>query len=187
MVGSANSVSEIDEEILAPGRFDVLVPVFPPNASERSEIILYGMTKGLENDSLLYKILKKNKADKVPFWSDSASKMKVFSNTMLMDFTQSLKKRIKNLYQRTRNENLIIDQNLLNGALRDATGKLTEEYLEQVERFLNDVIINNFDDFQYRIKSLKTELENYKIVEEPSRAIGFHHNGEEEEKGKDKG
>jgi SpoVK/Ycf46/Vps4 family AAA+-type ATPase len=187
MVGSANSVSEIDEEILAPGRFDVLVPVFPPNASERSEIILYGMTKGLENDSLLYKILKKNKADKVPFWSDTASKMKVFSNTMLMDFTQSLKKRIKNLYQRTRNENLIIDQNLLNGALRDATGKLTEEYLEQVERFLNDVIINNFDDFQYRIKSLKTELENYKVVEEPSRAIGFHHNGEEEEKGKDKG
>jgi SpoVK/Ycf46/Vps4 family AAA+-type ATPase len=30
MVGSANSVSEIDEEILAPGRFDVMIPIFPP-------------------------------------------------------------------------------------------------------------------------------------------------------------
>ncbi|MFP7657394.1 AAA family ATPase [Chryseobacterium proteolyticum] len=186
MVGSAKSVSEIDEEILAPGRFDVMIPVFPPNAAERSEIILYGMTKGLESDSLLYKILKNNKADKVPFWNGSASKMKAFSNTMLMDFTQSLKKRIKNLYQRTKNEKLVIDDVLLNGALRDAAGKLTEEYLQQVEQFLNDAIINNFDDFQYRIKSLRTELETYKVVEEPARAIGFHHN-DEEEGGKDKG
>jgi len=180
MVGSANSVSEIDEEILAPGRFDVMVPVFPPNAAERSEIILFAMTKGLENDSLLYKILKNNKADKVPFWLDIASQMKVFSNTMLIDFTQSLKKRIKNLYQRTKNENLKIDQNLLNGALKDAAGKLTEEYLDQVARFLSDVIINNYDQFQYRVKSLKTELDAYRVVEAPTRAIGFHHNGEEE-------
>ncbi|HAO27490.1 MAG TPA: AAA family ATPase [Chryseobacterium indologenes] len=184
MVGSANSVSEIDEEILAPGRFDVMIPVFPPNASERSEIILYAMTRGLEEDSLLYKILKNNKADKVPFWQDIASKMKVFSNTMLIDFTQSLKKRIKNLYQKNRNEKLKIDQNLLNAALRDAAGKLTGEYLDQVARFLADVVINNFDEFQFRIKALKTELETYKVVEEPRRAIGFSHNEEEENKKK---
>lgn len=184
MVGSANSVSEIDEEILAPGRFDVMIPVFPPNASERSEIILYAMTRGLEEDSLLYKILKNNKADKVPFWQDIASKMKVFSNTMLIDFTQSLKKRIKNLYQKNRNEKLKIDQNLLSAALRDAAGKLTGEYLDQVARFLADVVINNFDEFQFRIKALKTELETYKVVEEPRRAIGFSHNEEEENKKK---
>ncbi|KPE52159.1 ATP-binding protein [Chryseobacterium indologenes] len=181
MVGSANSIAEIDEEILAPGRFDVMIPVFPPNASERSEIILYAMTKDLEADSLLFKILKKNKADKVPFWHDISSKMKVFSNTMLIDFTQSLKKRIKNLYQRTRNENLKIDQNLLNAALRDAAGKLTEEYLEQIARFLADVMINNFDEFRYRIQALKKELETYQVVEEPRRAIGFHHNGGEDD------
>ncbi|SHF35081.1 AAA family ATPase [Chryseobacterium vrystaatense] len=179
MVGSANSVSEIDEEILAPGRFDVMIPVFPPNAAERSEIILYAMTRGLEEDSLLYKILKKNKADKVPFWHEIAAKMKAFSNTMLIDFTQSLKKRLKNQYQKTRNENLKIDQNLLNAALRDAAGKLTEEYLDQVARFLADAIINNFDEFKSRIQALKKELETYKVVEEPRREIGFHHNGEE--------
>lgn len=180
MVGSANSVSEIDEEILAPGRFDVMIPIFPPNAAERSEIILYAMTRGLEEDSLLYKILKNNKADKVPFWHEVASKMKAFSNTMLIDFTQSLKKRIKNLYQRTRNEKLKIDQKLLDGALRDAAGKLTEEYLDQVARFLADVIINNLDEFKFRIQALRNELETYKVVEEPRRAIGFHHNGEKE-------
>jgi len=183
MVGSANSVSEIDEEILSPGRFDVMIPIFPPNAAERSEIILYAMTKGLQEDSLLYKILKNNKADKVPFWHDIASKMKVFSNTMLIDFTQSLKKHIKNLYQRNKNENLRIDQKLLNAALREAAGKLTEEYLNQITRFLADAVINNFDDFQWRIEALKKELETYKAVEEPRRAIGFHHNGEEKSEG----
>ncbi|MCF2219762.1 AAA family ATPase [Chryseobacterium sp. PS-8] len=180
MVGSANSVSEINEEILAPGRFDVMIPVFPPNLAERSEIILYAMTKNLEKDSLLFKILKNNKADKIPFWNEVSSQMKVFSNTMLIDFTQSLKKRIKNEYQKTRNENLKIDQKLLKGALRDAAAKLTEEYLDQIARFLADVIINNFDQFQQRIQNLKKELDTYKAVEEPRRIIGFHHNGEEE-------
>ncbi len=183
MVGSANSVMDIDEEILAPGRFDVMIPVFPPNLAERSEIILYFMTKNLDEDSLLFKILKHNKADKIPFWHGVSSQMKTFSNTMLIDFTQSLKKRIKNLYQRTRNENLKIDQTILNAALRDSAGKLTEEYLDQIARFLEDVIINNFDQFQYRIQSLKTELDAYKVVEEPRRAIGFHHNGEEDGQG----
>ncbi len=180
MVGSANSVSEIDEEILAPGRFDVMIPVFPPNLAERSEIILYAMTRNLEKDSLLFKILKNNKADKIPFWHTISSQMKVFSNTMLIDFTQSLKKRIKNLYQKTRNENLKIDQNLLKAALRDSAGKLTAEYLDQIARFLTDVIVNNFDQFQNRVKDLKSELDAYRVVEEPRRVIGFAHNEEED-------
>ncbi|WP_262151998.1 ATP-binding protein [Chryseobacterium foetidum] len=181
MLGSANSVSGIDEEVIAPGRFDVLVPVFPPNAAERAEIILYSMLKGLEEDSLLFKILKSNKADKIPFWHSVSTQMKTFSNTMIIDFSQSLKKRIKNLYQKTRNEKLVIDQNLINGALREAASKLTEEYLGQVAQFIHDAIVNNLEDFQFRIKSLKDELESYRAVEQPRRAIGFQH-GEEEEK-----
>ena len=182
MLGSANSVSQIDEEILAPGRFDVLVPIFPPNAAERAEIILYSMMKGLEEDSLLYKILKNNKADKIPFWHAVSGQMKTFSNTMIIDFSQSLKKRIKNLYQKTRNEKLLIDQNLINSALREAAAKLTHEYLDQIAQFLNDAVINNLEDFQSRIKALKDELDSYKSIEQPRRAIGFQHNEGEGEK-----
>lgn len=182
MVGSANSVSDIDEEILAPGRFDVLIPVFPPNATERAEIILFQITRNLDKDSLLYKILKNNQADKIPFWNNVASQMKVFSNTMLIDFTQSLKKRIKNAYQKSKNENLIIDENLLHGALRDAAAKLTNEYLDLVEQFLSDAVLNNLDYFQTRIQAVKNELEAYKIVEEPRRAIGFQSQSDEESK-----
>ncbi|WP_332021009.1 AAA family ATPase [Kaistella sp.] len=173
MVGSANSVADIDKEILAPGRFDVVIPVFPPNSRERSEMILYFMTENLAKDALLMKILIANNADHLPFWEDISSKMKVFSNTMIVDFTQSLKKRIRNQYLKDNSENIKIDSKLLNAARRDASAKLTEEYLNQVAQFIDDVSLNNYDDFPKRIAALKIELESYKVVETPRKSIGF--------------
>ncbi|MGZ5285078.1 MAG: AAA family ATPase [Kaistella sp.] len=178
MVGSANSVATIDKEILAPGRFDVMIPVFPPNARERSEMILYFMTEDLSKDSLLMKILIANNADHLPFWEEISSKMKVFSNTMIVDFTQSLKKRIRNLYLKDNSEDLKIDSKLLNAARRDASAKLTEEYLNQVGQFISDVTVHNYDDFPKRITALKSELDSYKVVETPRKVIGFQPNKE---------
>lgn len=182
MVGSANSVVNIDKEILAPGRFDVMIPIFPPNSRERSEMILYYMTESLSKDALLMKILVKNHADHLPFWQDISSRMKVFSNTMIVDFTQSLKKRIRNQYLKDNSEDIIIDTKLLNAARRDASSKLTEEYLNQVAQFIGDVSINNYDDFPKRIDALQNELESYKVVEAPRKSIGFQPNKEENNK-----
>ena len=179
MVGSAISLADINSDLLAPGRFDVFIPVFPPNAAERAELIRHAMTKNLEEDSLLMKILKHNKADQTPFWHEIAGRMKAFSNTMLIDFTQSLRKKIKNLYQKNRDEKLEIGKDLLDAALRDAAAKLTREYLEQMAKFLIDVATYNFDDFKGRIENLKKELESYKSVEQPRKSIGFSHNQED--------
>ena len=179
MVGSANSVAEIDKEILAPGRFDVLIPIFPPNAQERVEMILRHITGHLSDDSLLMKILVKNNANQLPFWKDISSKMNVFSNTMIIDFTQSLKKRIRNAYLKNNSDHIKIDNKLLNASLRDASAKLTDEYLDQVAQFLKDVSLNNYDDFTHRIERLKKELDHYKLVEIPRASIGFSHNEDE--------
>ena len=176
MVGSANSLRNIDKEILAPGRFDVLIPVFPPNSQERREMILHHITGHLSEESLLMKILTKNKANQLPFWKDISSKMNVFSNTMIIDFTQSLKKRIRNAYLKDNSEEIKIDQKLLDSAFRDASAKLTEEYLDQVAQFLKDVSMNNYDDFPQRIDALKKELDHYKLIEIPRPSIGFSHN-----------
>lgn len=178
IIGSANSLFDIDKEIRAPGRFDVVIPVFPPNLQERSELIIYNMAKNLAEDSLLLKILSFNNADKLPFWTEVSAKMKVFSNTMVVDFTQSLKKRIRNIYLKDHSENVKIDKTLLDSALRDASAKLTEEYLTQVAQFIQDVSLNNYDDFPLRIEALKNELEKYKVVEPPQKTIGFTHNEE---------
>ncbi len=177
MVASANTLAGIDREVLAPGRFDVVIPVFPPNVQERAEIILYYMTKDLSGDALLMQILKINNADHLPFWTEISTRMKVFSNTMLIDFTQSLKKRIRSTYLKDNSVNIDIKQ-FLQPALRDASAKLTDEYFEQISQFITDISVNNYDDFPKRIENLKQELQHYRIVEKPRQAIGFTHNSD---------
>lgn len=179
MVGAANSIKTIDKSLLAPGRFDVLIPIFPPNIKERSEMILYYMTDDLSADALLMKILEHNKAHRLPFWLEISKKMRAFSNTMLDDFTQSLKKRLRNLYLKDHSTTIVITQKMLDSALKDASSKLTGKYLDQIQQFLIDVSLNNYDDFSHRIEALKNELESYKIADEPKKAIGFSHNENE--------
>jgi LPS O-antigen subunit length determinant protein (WzzB/FepE family) len=99
--------------------------------------------------------------------------MKAYSNTMLVDFTQSLKKRIRNLYQTEDSTEIKITKNLLEAAFKDAATKLTDQYLNQVEQFLKEVSRNNFEDFQLRIRALAEELEYYRVVEKPRKSIGF--------------
>jgi len=174
MLGSAKSFSMIDSEIIAPGRFDVLIPVFPPNVKERAELILHYMQKDLSEDATLLKILQYNKAEQLPFWNDIAVKMRVFSNTMVVDFTQSLKKRLRTIFLKNHDENIKIDDNIINSALKEVAGKLTSDYLNDVQQFLQDVNINSADEFEDRISQLTKELQFYMIKEKPSRSIGFN-------------
>ena len=178
MVGAANSLVNIDKELLAPGRFDVLIPVFPPNIKERSEMLLHQMADNLAEEALLMKILENNKAHRLPFWVEVSKNMRAFSNTMLIDFTQSLKKRIRNVYLKDQTLPVIITQKMQDAALRDASKKLTNTYLDQIDQFLFDVSLNNYDDFKHRIDALRTELEHYNIVALPKKPIGFSHNDE---------
>lgn len=180
MIGSANALVDIDREIRAPGRFDVTIPIFPPNAHERAEMILYFMTENLSKDAILMKILETNEADHLPFWKEISLKMKVFSNTMIIDFTQSLKKKIRNIYLKNNSQKIVINEKLLDAAFREAAAKLTGEYLNQVAQFLQDVSINNSDGFSKRIEILKQELDSYKMVEKPAKKIGFTHNEDQE-------
>ncbi len=176
MIGSAKELAGIESEMLAPGRFDVLIPIFPPNRSERAEMLLFNMTRNLRDDATLLKILKDNHAHEIPFWQEIADKMRVFSNTMIMDFTQSLKKRIRSLYQKNNTESVIINQGLLDLSLKESASKLTGEYLNNVQQFLTEVSANAYDRFASRIEMLKDELDSYRAREEPARSIGFHPN-----------
>jgi SpoVK/Ycf46/Vps4 family AAA+-type ATPase len=182
MIGSAKTVYAIDDEVLAPGRFDVMIPIFPPNHKERMELVQFYMQENLENDSLLYKILEFNQADHLPFWQEITDRMKLFSNTMIIDFTQSLKKHIKNQYKRQRTVQMQISPSILEAALRDALAKLTEEYFNQIMQFIQDVSVNNYEPFSMRIEEMKAELESYKVQEAPEKAIGFQHNNLEDKK-----
>lgn len=173
MIGSAKELAGIEPEIIAPGRFDVLIPIFPPNLHERAEMLLYNMTKNLSDDATLLKILKENKADQIPFWIETAEKMKVFSNTMIVDFTQSLKKRIRSSYLKNRTEQIKINQGILEASFKESAAKLTNDYLNNVQQFVLEATTNSYDRFANRIEDLKKELSTYKAKEKPTKPIGF--------------
>lgn len=180
MVVAADNMIGMDSEVFAPGRFDVKIPVFPPNRDERSQMILRYLTKDVENDSVLMQILRYNGADHKPFWTNYSDKMKLFSNTMVIDFTQSVKKRLRNYYLKVKNVHFKIDPSILDNSLLEASGKLTDEYLNSVRQFIYEVSANDYDVFAPRIERLKKELNAYVVKEKPRRAIGFN----KEEKGK---
>lgn len=176
MVVAADNLAGMDSEVFAPGRFDVKIPVFPPNQDERAQMILRYLTQNLEEDSVLMKILEYNGADHKPYWKDYSAKMKLFSNTMVIDFTQSVKKRLRNHYLKVKTHQFKIDKSILENSLIEAASKLTEEYLNSVQQFIFEVSANDYDVFSKRIEGLKHELNTYKVVELPRRQIGFGKN-----------
>lgn len=173
MVVAADNLSGMDTEVFAPGRFDVKIPVFPPNQDERSQMILRYLTLNLEPDSVLMKILEYNDADHRPYWKEFSAKMRLFSNTMVIDFTQSVKKRLRNHYLKVKTHQFKIDKSILEHSLVEASTKLTDEYLKSVQQFIYEVSSNDYDVFSKRIEALKHELNTYKVVEKPRRQIGF--------------
>lgn len=179
VVGSAEVLSAVNEEITAPGRFDLHIPIFPPTEDERAELILYHMTNQLDENSPLLRILKENKADDREFWRAVAAQTKLFSNTMLIDFTQSLKKRIYSLYRKNDKREIVITEQLLSIAYTEARAKLTSHYLTQCARFVLDAKQNVGTDFPHRFLEMEMEFDFYKVKKEPTRKIGFKSSAED--------
>src|SRR5690606_5419561 len=136
IVGSAEILNLFNDEILAPGRFDMQIPVFPPNADERAQLIIYHLTQNLIEDSPLIKILKNHNALNKAFWEPIANEMRLFSNTMIIDFTQAIKKRLYALYRKDETKNIELTEKVLLASFNEAKAKLTSEYLKRCAIFL---------------------------------------------------
>ncbi|MFC6267654.1 AAA family ATPase [Frigoriflavimonas asaccharolytica] len=175
LVAATDSLSEVDAEVFSPGRFDILIPVFPPNLDERAQMILRYLTSNLVKESVLTQILEYNKADSKPFWLNYASRMKLFSNTMVIDFTQSVKKRLRSKYLKTKNPHFHIEREILELSYIESKSKLTDNYLQSIQYFINEVAAHDYDVFKNRIDQLKFELDSYRIAEPQRKTIGFEH------------
>lgn len=173
IVGSAEILSLLNDEVLAPGRFDMQIPIFPPNSDERAQLIIYHLTQNLIDSSPLLDILKKHKALSKVYWEPMAEQMKLFSNTMIIDFTQSLKKRLYALYRKDEAKNIELTEKLLFASFNEAKAKLTPDYLKRCAVFLLEAKQNVGQDFPHRILELEADLEFYQTKKVHINKIGF--------------
>jgi len=179
VVGSAEILSLFDDEILSPGNFDMQIPVFPPNSDERAQLIIYHLVQNLVEDSPLLNILKTHKALCKSFWEPIANEMRLFSNTMIIDFTQSLKKRLYALHRKDETKNIELNDKILSASFNEAKAKLTSEYIKRCAVFLLEAKQNVGQDFSHRILELEADLESYQAKKPPINKIGFKQVNEE--------
>lgn len=173
IIGSVEFLSALNDDILAPGRFDMHIPIFPPNEDERAQLIIYHLTQHLVAPSPLLHILKEHNALCKDFWQPIASQMKLFSNTMIIDFTQSLKKRLYALYRKDEAKKIELSEKILTASFNEAKAKLTPDYLKRCVIFIIEAKQNVGQDFPHRILELESDLEFYQDKKAPINKIGF--------------
>lgn len=173
IVGSAEILNLFNDEVLAPGRFDMHIPVFPPNSDERAQLIIYHLTQNLIESSPLLHILKKHEALNKAFWEPLAEQMRLFSNTMIIDFTQSLKKRLYALHRKDETKNIELSEKIMLASFNEAKAKLTPDYMKRCAIFLIEAKQNVGQDFPHRILELESDLEFYQAKKVPINKIGF--------------
>lgn len=173
IVGSAEILNLFDDEVLAPGNFDMQIPIFPPNSDERAQLIIFHLVQNLVDDSPLLNILKKHNALCKAFWEPLANEMRLFSNTMIIDFTQSLKKRLYALHRKDETKNIELNDKILSASFNEAKAKLTADYIKRCAVFLIETKQNVGQDFSHRILELEADLESYQAKKTPINKIGF--------------
>lgn len=174
LVGSAEVLSLLNDEITAPGRFDLHLPIFPPNDQERAELIIYNLSNALNEASPLLNILKKSNALSLEFWLPYSQEMKLFSNTMIIDFTQSIKKRLYAIYRKDENKEIELSNQIILAAFNEAKMKHSADYIKKCQIFIAEVKQNNQQEFAQRIMDLEHELFHFIKKDDKINKIGFN-------------
>lgn len=173
LVGAVESLGILSDEVTAPGRFDLHLPIFPPSVDERAQLLHYHLTHDLAEHSPLLAILKANEADSPAYWMPVAAEMRLFSNTMLIDFTQALKKRLYAIYRRRNELEVKLTLQIMQACLNETRAKLTKDYLERCQVFIQEAKHNVALEFPQRFLEMEYEFSSYAKKEEPIPRIGF--------------
>ncbi|WGK65671.1 AAA family ATPase [Croceiramulus getboli] len=176
IISATNYLTRIDTAVIRPGRFDLKIPIFPPNAEERAEIIYHKLTKDLQYQSPLRIIINTNKIFDYSFFKEVAKEMHLFSSSLIEDFVDTLKRRLKQIYDSGTNaQGIEINNELLNIVIKEVRAKLVKQDLEILSNFYLEVSsLTGSEIYQDRLDELKLELAIVlKDKKDPPRPIGF--------------
>jgi transitional endoplasmic reticulum ATPase len=176
IIGATNFLSRLDAAILRPGRFDLKIPIFPPNENERASLLYSSFVNNLNEKSPLHKIIELNNIRSAAFFQGIAKDMILYSNSQVKSFNQFLKKKISKLFSNGISEqDIIIDNRLLFECLEECNSNILNQDLEFLLNFYIEVSgMQGNKYYSERLKSLKDELDLvFKDEKSDYNPIGF--------------
>jgi transitional endoplasmic reticulum ATPase len=157
IVAATNFIDYIDPAVIRPGRFDMKIPIFPPNNEEKILLIINHLSNGLPQNSKLLEILKLNHMLNIEFWEEPITHSKLYSNSLIIDLTQLIKRKIKAQFQET--NTTLIDKETIIDSFKQVSAKITAKDIEFYSQFYNEVKQLDTNIYDNRLKSLYSELE----------------------------
>lgn len=174
VVAATNFLSKLDPAVIRPGRFDLKIPVFPPKPEERIKLLVHYIKSGAHESSRLYKVLKYNDAISDQFWGSFKDKLDLFTTSMIIDLSLTLKKKLKSIFNDVRHTDIKISNDIVEDAINIVSSKQTKQDLEGFAQLYNEVNSLSHNHYQIRSSQLKKELQrNYHYDDEPPKPIGF--------------
>lgn len=176
IIAATNYLSRIDSAVIRPGRFDLKIPIFPPNQKERAEIIYYKLKSNLNSKSPLFEILKNSSVKSYDFFKKYAANMQLFSSSLLEDFVDTLKRSLK--YSSDSNSEItkiLIDDERVSEIIEKTKAKLVSQDLEFLANFYLEVeALSGSSIYQERLKELKSDLAgSFRGQKDPPKPIGY--------------
>ncbi len=174
IIAATNFIYTLDPAVIRPGRFDSKIPIFPPNIQEKSKLLVYNLLKGLKEESKLYKILEYNNAISEEFWKPYVHLMRLYSNSLIVDLTQIIIKKLRRIYFENNQLEFQINEELIKEAIKETSSKLTKKDIEIYAQFYNEVKELGENIYEERTDLLFDELKFYYDKDkDPPRPIGF--------------
>ena len=176
IIAATNYLSRIDSAVIRPGRFDLKIPIFPPNQEERAEIIYYKLKSNLNSKSPLFEILKNSSVKSSNFFRKYAANMQLFSSSLLEDFVDTLKRSLKYSYDSDLEiSKIIIDNDRVTDIIEKTKAKLVIQDLEFLANFYLEVeALSGSSVYQNRLEELKSDLTgSFKGQTDPPKPIGY--------------
>jgi transitional endoplasmic reticulum ATPase len=176
IIAATNHLSRIDSAVIRPGRFDLKIPIFPPNQKERAKIIYYKLKSNLNSKSPLIEILKNSSIKSYDFFNKYAANMQLFSSSLLEDFVDTLKRSLKYSYDSNWELNkILIDDDRVYEIIEKTKAKIISQDLEFLANFYLEVeTLSGSSLYIERLKVLKSDLEGSFIgQEDPPKPIGY--------------
>jgi len=175
IVAASNFLESLDPAVIRPGRFDLKLPIFPPTPEERIKLLIHTLSNGLKKNSPLLNILSFNEALDEKFWLQYSKEMELFSNSLVIDASEIIKKRIKKFYsENDKKIEIEIPEQLIKEAIADASAKLTKRDAEFISNFYNEVKALGKNVYNKRTEIIFEELSHYyKRFKNPPKPIGY--------------